>query len=305
MLKNLRLGGEHVKTLTLQEVRKALLGGKNFPYFHPLACFKPGESLVEVLLVVPRSELDRLLQKLSVAFLPKLESVQFMKHPLKKDHFILHLFLREDTVRDLENIASGFPSVKFQRFSSSAMKQGWGISRVFFPIVLDGLRILGLIGPLFLESYLKFRCKAHHLADVFLYQLGFNYGVELAKHILEILKLSPETLSLNDVVTLVEFFSDYARIMGFGIIEPVNMDPENLRITFNLHNCWEAELYLNKYGRADREVCLFTRGNIAGVASYVLKREMCATEKQCLAKGAPYCVVVLSPFEGKPLQVIL
>ncbi len=294
-----------MKALTLQEIGRALLKGEKFPFFYPLVCLKPGVPLIEGLLIVPQSELEKLLRKLSVNFLFKLESVQLMMHPLKKDHFILHLFLREDAVHDLEGLLSDFPEVRFQRFSSGAMKRGWGISKAFFPIMIDGLRVLGLIGSLFLESFLEFRCKAHHLADVFLYQLGFNYGVELAKHILEVLKLSPETLSLNDVATLVEFFSDYARIMGFGIIEPVNMNLEKLVITFNLHNCWEAELYLNKYGRADREVCLFTRGNIAGVASYVLKREMCATETQCLAKGAPYCVVVLSPFEGKSLQAIL
>ncbi|RLF04081.1 MAG: hypothetical protein DRJ64_07435 [Thermoprotei archaeon] len=183
----------------------------------------------------------------------------------------------------------------------SMMKLGRGLDK-FFPILVGKLRLVGLVGPLFIMGIHDLRKELSYASDVFLYHLGFKYGIHLAKHMLKQLDPKLESLSQNDLSSLVEYFSDYARVVGFAIIEPVASNLEKLTLEFKMWDCWEAVLHLEAYGKTDRPVCFFTKGNIVDVVSYVLGIEINADEIQCQAMGADHYLIRLRPIKQHSWQ---
>ncbi len=261
------------------------------PFTYPLACIRPGVRLGELLVRIHRSKLTELWQ--GIGTVPIMSTA--MPDPHDPDYCVVQMFVEIDRLEDVREWAEKIADGEVQVAVSNIMELGWGLDRLFFPILFGRLRLIGLIGPLFIMGVHDMREEVGYASDVFLYHLGFKYGFHLAEHMLKQLGLKPGSFSREEILSLVEYFSDYARIVGFAIIEPVTGDLEKAIFEFKMRDCWEAVLHLEVYGKSERPVCFFTKGNIAGVASYVLGIEIVADEIQCQAMGADYCLVRLRP----------
>ena len=262
------------------------------PFSYPLVVLKPGSKIVEFLVEICEEKICKVFEKLG----EKIISSYMFPHPDKGKCKILQMFILEEARDYAEKVLRSLSVEKITVFTSSSMKMGWGVDKAFFPVTIGDVRLLGLIGPSFIQGVLRLKEKLKYIGEVFLYHLGFNYGIYLAKYLLETMGLNVEKLSMDRILTLVEFFSDYARVVGFAIIEPIHVNTNKYVLKFKMEKCWEAELYLKTVGVSDKPVCSFTRGNIAGAASYVLGKTMTAEETMCEAKGDPYCLVRIRPY---------
>lgn len=88
------------------------------------------------------------------------------------------------------------------------------------------------------------------------------------------------------IKTLQEFFNVYG--LGEMIIE--NIDNENKKAVIVIKHSTIAEEWVKKNGKSKEAVCSLTSGVIAGMFSYIFKKEVNSVEKECLAKGDDHCV---------------
>jgi len=84
---------------------------------------------------------------------------------------------------------------------------------------------------------------------------------------------------------LVSAVAQAVQATGWGIIEPRNIDLKRHQGTIIIKQCFEALAWRKK----PYQICHWSRGYIAGVASVIAGRPIEATEVKCLATGDEYC----------------
>ncbi len=87
------------------------------------------------------------------------------------------------------------------------------------------------------------------------------------------------------LTTLQELFNVY----GLGNLEIVKLDNENKAASLILRDSTIAREYLKKYKKSSESVDMIAAGILAGIFSFVFKKQVDCVEEKCLASGAGYC----------------
>jgi len=77
-------------------------------------------------------------------------------------------------------------------------------------------------------------------------------------------------------------------IYGLGKLEILNLDNANKKVLLRIKGSSLALAQLEK-GKAKTPVCTLTSGVLAGIFSYIFKKDVDCIEKKCLAKGEEIC----------------
>ena len=267
---------------------------KYIPFAYPLIYSLPGRCISECIFIV----------KDLASFLRNINTEPFtttiLPYDEKQTSYVVQMFVPCEDAKRLVRQARSLPCViKAEVMEVPYMKMGWAIDLAFFPITIgrrNGLRLFNIVGEYFINAIENLKSMLGVVAEAFLYHLGFSYGERLAEGIMRILGIKEtDRISEDLILKLALLFSHYARVVGAAIIEPLEINVRKYEVTFKMIDCWEAIAHLKLYGKSDKPVCYFTRGNIAGVASRVCGVKLKAIEEKCQAKGDPYCVVRLIP----------
>lgn len=85
--------------------------------------------------------------------------------------------------------------------------------------------------------------------------------------------------------TLQEIFDIY----GLGNLVIANLDNQKKQAFVRVYESSIAQSYLEKKGKSQTPVCTITAGVLAGIFSYLFKKDVNAVEGKCLAKGNSFC----------------
>ncbi|MCB1176781.1 MAG: XylR N-terminal domain-containing protein [Leptospiraceae bacterium] len=88
---------------------------------------------------------------------------------------------------------------------------------------------------------------------------------------------------------------------GIVHVEPTRLEFDKETGSFHMTGIWrnsyEAENYLNNFGKSNFAVCSSLTGYASGWASKFMEKELIAIERTCVAKGDPYCSFEIKPVE--------
>jgi predicted hydrocarbon binding protein len=87
------------------------------------------------------------------------------------------------------------------------------------------------------------------------------------------------------LMTLREIFNVY----GLGSLEIVNLDNSKKQALLRLNGSTIAQEYKKKYSKSKCTVDVVASGILAGIFSYVFKKQVDCVEKKCIAAGDGYC----------------
>jgi predicted hydrocarbon binding protein len=86
------------------------------------------------------------------------------------------------------------------------------------------------------------------------------------------------------IKTLQSLFEVY----GLGKLEIINLDNDKRKVTLRIKGSSLALAQLDK-GKVKTTVCVLTCGVLAGIFSYIFKKDVNCTENKCIAKGDDIC----------------
>ncbi|RLE54740.1 MAG: hypothetical protein DRJ40_10080 [Thermoprotei archaeon] len=186
--------------------------------------------------------------------------------------------------------------VGVEYISSELHERGYCFDHFYYPHICgDYWRMILIIGDRFIEAMVALRDKLGTALDAVLYHIGFWYGYTSAENMKKILGTRGFLNIVQNIKLVTEYFAHVSRVCGWADIEIVKINPLASEALFRASNCWEADSYLQLFGRSNRPVCHMTRGTIAGVASSVLGRDMVCEEIQCRAMGSTHCMFRVKP----------
>lgn len=91
--------------------------------------------------------------------------------------------------------------------------------------------------------------------------------------------------------TLYKFGLPTAALFGYGEIELIERNEKEGTTKIKIKHSPIAEAWVKLFGKNDKPICHFLRGEFAGATSEVDSCEVETVETKCLAKGDPYCLV--------------
>jgi len=154
----------------------------------------------------------------------------------------------------------------------------------------DGkLRIWGIpaaIYSLFSVSYItRLLEKGYKGADIF-YWAGYHQS-KAATHTM--------VKRFGYKKKVIEAVSAHSTMLGLGTVEPVVIDIRTKYFLFKRRSELAIE-YLKEYGRQNKPICYFYRGQCAGLIDALFEgEEFVAVEKKCIAMGHKICEVIVMP----------
>jgi len=77
-------------------------------------------------------------------------------------------------------------------------------------------------------------------------------------------------------------------IYGLGKLEIINLDNNNKKVILRVKDSSLANAQLKK-GKVKSSVCTLTSGVLAGIFSYIFKKDVNSVERKCIAKGDESC----------------
>jgi len=151
------------------------------------------------------------------------------------------------------------------------------VDTISFPVMWQGRRVVILAQYAMARMFDGVRSLLGSGGDVILYELGMDYGRELADHLMS--KLGKDYL-LNNY----DYGLDILAATGWGIPELQGSKDDFPNLTIRLSSCLECD------GRSAKEVtCSFVRGFLSGVLGTIAGHTVHCEETQCLAKGDSHC----------------
>ena len=163
--------------------------------------------------------------------------------------------------------------------------KGFTTDKFFFPLIMAGNRVIILRKPLYEGLIKRLRRELGSGYEAILYYMGVEMGREAFKDYVKMIGGD-----LNKLIIVVE---EFFRLVGFGVIRIVDVELGR-RCTVRVFDSFECELFigLNEYSSH------LIRGILAGwfaEASNVSDiSRVRATEIKCIARGDPYCEVVIT-----------
>lgn len=115
--------------------------------------------------------------------------------------------------------------------------------------------------------------------EAVLYNAGKKSGQHMIHIFSQVIPFEPETESLAEVL------KQATQAIGWGIVVSWKMNPKRLSASIEVKDCFEAVLRKN----ANRKVCHWTRGFLAGYLSYIFGKPVEAIETRCFAEGSKTC----------------
>lgn len=144
-------------------------------------------------------------------------------------------------------------------------------------LYFQGIRYL-LIRPEVLVTFQKeIEKEFPEKAETILFQSGFQGGMLSSKKFKELFQFSDEET--------IRFMMEMGGQIGWGRFELVKFDPLLLQLSLKVYFSPFAEAY----GKSKKSICHFIRGVMGGMAFTIFRKEICAEEINCLAKGDPFC----------------
>ncbi len=118
----------------------------------------------------------------------------------------------------------------------------------------------------------------------FLYYIGFETGTGFAK----LHKEAGEKVGNKDPESILHHISaPMFQWAGFGRLEIHDASPA--RAVLSVHGSFECELVKGQTRQTPKPYSQFVRGILAGILSELFGRKFEVTERECLARGDPYC----------------
>ena len=77
-------------------------------------------------------------------------------------------------------------------------------------------------------------------------------------------------------------------VYGLGKLEIINLDNDKKKVLLRVIDSSMAVAQLKK-GKSKTPVCTLTAGVLAGIFSYILKKDVDCAEKKCISKGEETC----------------
>ena len=151
------------------------------------------------------------------------------------------------------------------------------VDSISFPVNWQGRRVVILAQSAVARMLDGIRTVLGTGGYVVLYELGIDYGKELAVYF--IAKLGRDYLLTN-----YSYWLSVLAATGWGIPELKGSKEDFPNMTVRLSSCLECD------GRSSREaVCSFMRGFLSGIFSELAGHPVHCEESLCQAKGDPHC----------------
>ena len=124
----------------------------------------------------------------------------------------------------------------------------------------------------------------------------FVEHAKVYKHLKETVLVDIDNLSrkLGSAEGIVKTLQDIFSLYGLGIIEIPSLDNSRKRAVIRIRESTIAHAYLKQHRKnSNKPVCVITAAVLAGIFSYLFKKQVDAAEVRCLAKGNSYCEFVV------------
>lgn len=112
-------------------------------------------------------------------------------------------------------------------------------------------------------------------------------GKEVGENLVEYYERYYDARSIEEKLALFEI---YSFSLGWGIVSFENVDEKRKEAKVRIYNSFECSLLKSKQPGSQ-----FIRGIVSGFFSKLFNAEVVAVEKECVAKGDPYCSFIVSP----------
>lgn len=156
-------------------------------------------------------------------------------------------------------------------------REGAIVDTISFPVTWQGRRVVILAQYAMARMFDGVRSLLGSGGHVILYELGMDYGKELAGYLMN--KLGKDYLLHN-----YDYGLDILAATGWGIPELQESKEDFPNLTMRLSSCLECD------GRKAKEAtCSFVRGFLSGILGTIAGHTVHCEETQCLAKGDSYC----------------
>lgn len=154
---------------------------------------------------------------------------------------------------------------------------GTVIDTLSFPVNWQDRRVVILAQPAVAHMLDGIRSVLGTGGFVVLYELGIDYGKELAGYFTDILEK-------DYLVGNYDYWVNVLAATGWGIPDIKGSEDDFPNLTVRLASCLECD------GRSSREaVCSFMRGFLSGVFGELSGHVVHCEESKCQAKGDSYC----------------
>ncbi|MGQ9640588.1 MAG: V4R domain-containing protein [Candidatus Bathycorpusculaceae bacterium] len=177
--------------------------------------------------------------------------------------------------------------LKTQKFVKNAQiinasSNGMIYDSYFFPITLEGERVVIFRRSVYEALLNGIRKKFGSAGEAMLYYQGFSIGFEIYDEYVKIAK-SEEPGDLIEIAKAVNM------TLGWGIADKVKVDVKKGAAMLRIYHNFECELGKNN----GRPYSQFYRGAIAGIFTRFFGKDVKITETKCIAKGDPYCEFIV------------
>jgi predicted hydrocarbon binding protein len=154
---------------------------------------------------------------------------------------------------------------------------GTVVDTISFPVNWQGRRVVILAQPAVARMFDGIRSVLGTGGYVVLYELGIDYGKELARYFMD--KLGRDYLLGN-----YSYWLNVLAATGWGIPDIKRSKDDFPNLTIGLSSCLECD------GRSSGEaVCSFMRGFLSGVFGEIAGHVVHCEESLCQAKGDSHC----------------
>jgi predicted hydrocarbon binding protein len=154
---------------------------------------------------------------------------------------------------------------------------GTVVDTISFPVNWQGRRVVILSQPAAARMFDGIRSVLGTGGYVVLYELGIDYGKELAGYFMD--KLGRDYLLGN-----YNYWLNVLAATGWGVPDIKGSKDDFPNLTIGLSSCLECD------GRSSREaVCSFMRGFLSGVFGGIAGHVVHCEESLCQAKGDSHC----------------
>ena len=210
----------------------------------------------------------------------KVDIRQSLSHSLKRDSTVIYnaFVVLNDPEVTLEQLVERINQSPFV-LEAHAFEglDGTVVDTISFPVNWQGRRVVILAQPAAARMFDGIRSVLGTGGYVVLYELGIDYGKELAGYFMD--KLGRDYLLGN-----YNYWLNVLAATGWGVPDIKGSKDDFPNLTIGLSSCLECD------GRSSREaVCSFMRGFLSGVFGGISGHVVHCEESLCQAKGDSRC----------------
>lgn len=156
-----------------------------------------------------------------------------------------------------------------------------------FPLKVHGRRAVVFTEVALKDLILGLRNTLHESAAK---EILWLQGKEIGENLVDYYEKYYDAKSVKEKLALFEI---YSFSLGWGIISFEHVDEERKEVNIRIYNSFECSLF----DKSKQPESQLFRGILSGFISKLFSTEVVAIEKECIAKGDPYCSFTASPKE--------